>query len=127
MGKNLTRLQKSRHEQAVEAKHWVACESSTPTKRPHTGLTGRSHRQGVQDDFQHRAREKCARLFTLYDIANTLALPMMREVFEPEDEDMSDARHQLLIQLNSMISQMDDRQLKLLLKLAQVLLEDSPD
>ena len=45
----------------------------------------------------------------------------MREFFEFEEADVSDALQRLLMQVNSMISQMDDRQLNLLLKLGQVL------
>jgi len=60
---------------------------------------------------------------TLADIANVLGLPM-REFFDVEDVDVSDARQRLLMQMNSMISDMDDRQLNLLLKLGQVLKED---
>lgn len=60
---------------------------------------------------------------TLYDIANVLGLPM-REFFELEGMDVSDARQRLLMQLNTMMSQMDDRQLNLLLKLGLVLRED---
>ncbi|WP_107495389.1 helix-turn-helix transcriptional regulator [Thalassobius sp. I31.1] len=60
---------------------------------------------------------------TLYDIANVLGLPM-REFFELEDADITDARQRLLMQANSMISHMDDRQLNLLLKLGQVLREE---
>ena len=48
----------------------------------------------------------------------------MREFFQLDHEDISDARQRQLIQLNTMISQMDDRQLNLLLKLGQVLRED---
>ena len=60
---------------------------------------------------------------TLYDIANVLGLPM-REFLELDHEDVSDARQRLLIQFNTMISQMDDRQLNLLLKLGKVLQEE---
>ena len=48
----------------------------------------------------------------------------MREFFDVDEEDLTDARQRLLMQVNSMISQMDDRQLNLLLKLGQVLQED---
>jgi hypothetical protein len=48
----------------------------------------------------------------------------MREFFELDETDVSDARQRLLMQLNTMIAQMDDRQLNLLLKLGQVLQED---
>lgn len=60
---------------------------------------------------------------TLYDIANVLGLPM-REFFDVDHVDVSDAHQRLLMQLNSMIAQMDDRQLNLLLKLGQLLQED---
>jgi hypothetical protein len=51
----------------------------------------------------------------------------MREFFEIEDVDVSDARQRILMQLNTMVSQMDDRQLNLLLKLGQVLREDGEE
>jgi transcriptional regulator with XRE-family HTH domain len=60
---------------------------------------------------------------TLYDIANVLGLPM-GEFFELDHEEISDARQKLLMQLNTLVSQMDDRQLNLLLKLGQVLQEN---
>ena len=47
----------------------------------------------------------------------------MREFFDVDEADVSDARQRLLMQVNSMISDMDDRQLNLLLKLGKVLQE----
>ncbi|MEP2151689.1 MAG: hypothetical protein ABJI43_15400 [Roseobacter sp.] len=52
-----------------------------------------------------------------------LGLPI-REFFDVEDVDVSEPRQRLLMQVNSIISDMDDRQLNLLLKLGQVLQED---
>ncbi|GLO68657.1 hypothetical protein MACH17_01740 [Phaeobacter inhibens] len=95
--------------------------------RTQKGLTQPQLAEAIDKAFEtisNIERGKTAPNFsTLADIANVLGLPM-REFFELEDADISDARQRLLIQLNTMISQMDDRQLNLLLKLGQVLRED---
>ena len=41
-----------------------------------------------------------------------------------DEDDVSDDRQRLLMQVNTLVSQMDDRQLGLLVKLGQVLQED---
>ena len=53
-----------------------------------------------------------------------LGLPM-REFFEPEDADLSDARQRLLMRVNTLISQMDDNTLNLLIRLGKVLNEET--
>lgn len=60
---------------------------------------------------------------TLADIAAVLGLPM-REFFDVDDVNGSDDRQRLLMQVNTLVSQMDDRQLGLLVKVGQVLRED---
>ena len=98
--------------------------------RQQKGLTQAQLAEAIDKAFEtisNIERGKTAPNFsTLYDIANVLGLPM-REFFELEDAEVSDARQRLLIQLNTMISQMDDRQLNLLLKLGQVLKDDDPN
>ena len=98
------------------------------TARQQQGMTQAQLAEAIDKAFEtisNIERGKTAPNFsTLYDIASVLGLPM-REFFELEEADLSDARQKLLIQLNTMVSQMDDRQLNLLLKLGQVLKEDS--
>lgn len=60
---------------------------------------------------------------TLADIAAVVGLPM-REFFELEEGDLTDARQKLLLQLNTLTAQLDDQQLNLLFKLGRVLGED---
>lgn len=95
--------------------------------RTQKGLTQAQLAEAIDKAFEtisNIERGKTAPNFsTLADIANVLGLPM-REFFELEDAALTDARQRLLMQLNTMISQMDDRQLQLLLKLGQVLQED---
>ena len=95
--------------------------------RQQKGLTQAQLAEAIDKAFEtisNIERGKTAPNFsTLYDIANVLGLPM-REFFELEDVDVSDARQRLLMQLNTMIAQMDDRQLNLLLKLGEVLHEE---
>ena len=57
------------------------------------------------------------------DIAAVLGLPM-REFFELEDVDVTDERQRLLMSINTLVSQLDDQQLGLLVKLGNVLQED---
>jgi hypothetical protein len=52
-----------------------------------------------------------------------LGLPM-REFFELEDVDVTDERQRLLMSINTLVSQLDDQQLGLLVKLGNVLQED---
>ena len=95
--------------------------------RTQKGLTQPQLAEAIDKAFEtisNIERGKTAPNFsTLHDIANVLGLPM-REFFELDHEDISDARQRLLMQLNTMIAQMDDRQLNLLLKLGQVLQEN---
>ncbi len=94
--------------------------------RTQKGLTQAQLAEAIDKAFEtisNIERGKTAPNFsTLNDIANVLGLPM-REFFELEDEDITDARQRLLMQVNSMIAHMDDRQLNLLLKLGKVLQE----
>ena len=48
----------------------------------------------------------------------------MREFFELEDVDVTDGRQRLLMSINTLVSQLDDQQLGLLVKLGNVLQED---
>ena len=95
--------------------------------RQQKGLTQAQLAEAIDKAFEtisNIERGKTAPNFsTLHDIANVRGLPM-REFFDVDEAELSDARQRLLIQLNTMISQMDDRQLNLLLKLGQVLQED---
>nr|WP_319949490.1 helix-turn-helix transcriptional regulator [uncultured Shimia sp.] len=60
---------------------------------------------------------------TLSDIAAALEVPL-KSFFDFGDEDLPEERQAVLMQLNSMIGQMDDAKLNLLLKLGRVLNED---
>ena len=86
------------------------------TARQQQGMTQAQLAEAIDKAFEtisNIERGKTAPNFsTLADIANVLGLPM-REFFELEDVDVSDARQRLLMQLNTMIAQMDDRQLNL--------------
>jgi len=94
--------------------------------RQQKGLTQAQLAEAIDKAFEtisNIERGKTAPNFsTLYDISVVLGLPM-REFFDVEEADISDARQRLLMQVNSMISDMDDRQLNLLLKLGKVLQE----
>ena len=95
--------------------------------RTQKGLTQPQLAEAIDKAFEtisNLERGKTAPNFsTLADIANVLGLPM-REFFDVEDVDVTDARQRLLMQMNSLISDMDERQLNLLLKLGNVLMED---
>ena len=95
--------------------------------RQQKGLTQAQLAEAIDKAFEtisNIERGKTAPNFsTLHDIANVLGLPM-REFFDVDEAELSDARQRLLMQLNTMVSQMDDRQLNLLLKLGQVLRDD---
>lgn len=95
--------------------------------RTQKGLTQAQLAEAIDKAFEtisNIERGKTAPNFsTLADIANVLGLPM-REFFDVDDSDVSDARQRMLIQLNTMAFQMDDRELQLLLKLGQVLQEN---
>ncbi len=95
--------------------------------RTQKGLTQPQLAEAIDKAFEtisNIERGKTAPNFsTLVDIANVLGLPM-RDFFDVEDVDVTDARQRLLMQVNSLISDMDDRQLNLLLKLGTVLQED---
>jgi len=96
--------------------------------RTQQGLTQAQLAEAIDKAFEtisNIERGKTAPNFsTLYDIANVLGLPM-REFFDVDEEDLTDARQRLLMQVNAMIAQMDNRQLNLLLKLGQVLQEET--
>ena len=95
--------------------------------RTQKGLTQPQLAEAIDKAFEtisNIERGKTAPNFsTLADIAAVLGLPM-REFFDVEDVEVSDARQRLLMQMNSMIPDLDDRQLNLLLKLGQVVQED---
>jgi transcriptional regulator with XRE-family HTH domain len=95
--------------------------------RTQKGLTQAQLAEAIDKAFEtisNIERGKTAPNFsTLADIAAVLGLPM-REFFELEDADVSDARQRLLMQVNTLVSQLDDRQLGLLIKLGKVLQED---
>ena len=97
------------------------------TARQQQGMTQAQLAEAIDKAFEtisNIERGKTAPNFsTLYDIASVLGLPM-REFFDVDEEHLTDARQGLLMQINTMISQMDDRQLNLLRKLGQVLLEE---
>ena len=95
--------------------------------RTQKGMTQAQLAEAIDKAFEtisNIERGKTAPNFsTLNDIANVLGMPM-REFFDVEDADVSNDRQKLLMQLNTMVADMDDRQLNLLLKLGQVLQED---
>lgn len=97
------------------------------TARTQQGLTQAQLAEAIDKAFEtisNIERGKTAPNFsTLADIADVLGLPM-RDFFELEDSDLSDDRQRLLMRVNTLVSQLDDRQLNLLIKLGQVLRED---
>ena len=94
--------------------------------RTQKGLTQAQLAEAIDKAFEtisNIERGKTAPNFsTLADIADVLGLPM-REFFDVDHEDVTDDRQRLLMQVNTLVSQLDDRQLNLLLKLGQVLRE----
>ena len=95
--------------------------------RTQKGLTQAQLAEAIDKAFEtisNIERGKTAPSFlTLGDIADVLALPM-RKFFDVDEADVSDARQRLLMQVNTLVSQLDDRQLGLLVKLGNVLQED---
>lgn len=95
--------------------------------RTQKGLTQAQLAEAIDKAFEtisNIERGKTAPNFsTLADIANVLGLPM-REFFDVDEADVSDARQRLLMSVNTLVSRLDDRQLNLLLKLGKVLQED---
>ena len=95
--------------------------------RTQKGLTQAQLAEAIDKAFEtisNIERGKTAPNFsTLADIANVLGQPM-REFFDVDQADISDGRQRLLMQVNTLVSQLDDRQLNLLLKLGKVLQED---
>ena len=94
--------------------------------RTQKGLTQAQLAEAIDKAFEtisNIERGKTAPNFsTLADISAVLGLPM-REFFDVDEADISDARQRLLMQVNTLVSQLDDRQLRLLLKLGRVLQE----
>ena len=94
--------------------------------RQHQGMTQPQLAEAIDKSFEtisNIERGRTAPGFTtLAEIAQVLGVPM-REFFEPEDADTTDARQRLMAQVNAMIAQMDDRTLSTLLKLGTVLQE----
>lgn len=95
--------------------------------RTQKGLTQAQLAEAIDKAFEtisNIERGKTAPNFsTLADIANVLGLPM-REFFDVDEADVSDARQRLLMGINTLVSQMDDRQLGLLIKLGKMLQEE---
>jgi len=95
--------------------------------RTQKGLTQAQLAEAIDKAFEtisNIERGKTAPNFsTLADIADVLGLPM-REFFDVDHEDVTDDRQRLLMQVNTLVSQLDDRQLGLLVKLGNVLKED---
>ncbi len=98
------------------------------TARLQKGLTQAQLAEAIDKAFEtisNIERGKTAPNFsTLADISDALGLPM-REFFELENQDVSGQRQKLLMRLNTMVAEMDDRQLTLLIKLGQVLQEET--
>ena len=95
--------------------------------RQQHGLTQAQLAEAIDKAFEtisNIERGKTAPGFgTLADIANVLGIPM-RDFLDDGSEQLSDHRQKLLVQINSMIGGLDDRQLQLLLKLGQVLQDE---
>ena len=95
--------------------------------RTQQGLTQAQLAERIDKAFEtisNIERGKTAPNFsTLADIAAVLGLPM-REFFDVDHEDVTDERQRLLMSINTLVSQLDDRQLGLLVKLGNVLQED---
>ncbi len=110
---------------STQVKHKIGLR--VKAARTQKGLTQAQLAEAIDKAFEtisNIERGKTAPNFsTLADIADVLGLPM-REFFDVEDVDVSDTRQRLLMQVNSMISDLDDRQLSLLVKLGKVLQED---
>lgn len=96
--------------------------------RTQKGLTQAQLAETIDKAFEtisNIERGKTAPSFlTLGDIADVLGLPM-REFFDVDDTDLTDDRQRLLMQLNALVSQLDNRQLDLFVKLGNVLQEDN--
>ena len=95
--------------------------------RTQKGLTQAQLAEAIDKAFEtisNIERGKTAPNFsTLADIASVLGLPM-REFFDVDETQLTDDRQRLLMKINTLVSQLDDRQLGLLVKLGQVLHED---
>ena len=95
--------------------------------RTQKGLTQAQLAEAIDKAFEtisNIERGKTAPNFsTLADIADVLGLPM-REFFDVGESEITDDRQRLLMQVNTLVSQLDDRQLGLLVKLGNVLQED---
>ncbi|MEP3180400.1 MAG: helix-turn-helix transcriptional regulator [Lentilitoribacter sp.] len=98
--------------------------------RTQKGLTQPQLAEAIDKAFEtisNIERGKTAPNFsTLADIANVLGLPM-REFFDVDGDDLTDGRQRQLMQVNTLVSQLDDQQLGLFLKLGQVLKDDQSD
>ena len=107
----------------------VTCPDRCRRKAARTqqGLTQAQLAEAIDKAFEtisNIERGKTAPNFsTLADIDNVLGLPM-RDFFDVDDTALTDDRQRLLMQMNTLVSQLDDRQLGLLVKLGQVLQED---
>lgn len=92
--------------------------------RHQKGLTQAQLAEAIDKAFEtisNIERGKTAPNFsTLADIAAVLELPL-RDFFDVEEGEISNARQQLLIRLNSLVGQMDDQTLDLFIKLGAVL------
>jgi hypothetical protein len=90
------------------------------------GIAGPNHGGFSCRCEDHQVRRPCSEneaKDTLANIGAVLGLPM-REFFDVDEADVSDDRQRLLMSINTLVSQMDDRQLGLLVKLGQVLQDD---
>jgi transcriptional regulator with XRE-family HTH domain len=98
--------------------------------RTQQGLTQAQLAEHIDKAFEtisNIERGKTAPNFsTLADIAAVLKMPI-RDFFDVDGDDLSDGRQRLLMQVNTLVAQMGDQQLGLLLKLGQVLKEDGSE
>jgi transcriptional regulator with XRE-family HTH domain len=88
------------------------------------GLTQAALGEAIDKAFEtisNIERGKTAPNFsTLSDIADALGVPM-REFFADDGQVLSDRRNELILKLNTVVAQMDDDQLQLLVKLGNAL------
>ena len=98
------------------------------TARLQKGMTQAQLAEAIDKAFEtisNIERGKTAPNFsTLADISATLGVPM-RDFFDIDEAALTDARQKQIVQLNTLASHMDERTLGLLLKLGQVLQEES--
>lgn len=98
--------------------------------RQQKGLTQAELAEAIDKAFEtisNIERGKTAPSFgTLADISVALGVPM-REFFEIEEEDLSDDHQRLIMRVNTLVNEMTQQQLDLLLRLGTALVKEGGD